>query len=264
MDALASDDLLTAGGLELTTFWGHALCLGTHEWVDWRIRPGTGDMARLATATYAKDQIFIIAHPQSRGEPACTGCTWRFGEMMPGSAELIEIWNGPWNGDSNNEQALALWYDWLNQGLHLVGTAGTDTHSAQDYGKPAFNVVFAEALTKAALLRALRAGHLYLTAGPQINLKAQTSGGEHWMAGDTIREPAAFTVAWANCPADLTQIRLIANGRELHQWEAGIRGEYHWNMAPDQASWVVVEIRGGNGDLHAITNPIYLEQTNGK
>jgi hypothetical protein len=216
-------------------------------------------MARIATATYANDQIFIIAHPQAIGDPACTGCTWRYGELMPGDARLVEIWNGPWEGDSNNEAALSLWYDWLSQGLSLVATAGTDTHQALDYAaKPGFNVVYAEALSEAALLKALRAGHLYLSAGPQLTFQARNESGEQWIVGDTVRQPVTFTVNWSNCPAD-AQIRLIANGRLLKQWLAGARGEYEWHMTPDQADWIVVEIRGGNGDLLAITNPIFLQ-----
>ncbi|MBI4641797.1 MAG: CehA/McbA family metallohydrolase [Candidatus Tectomicrobia bacterium] len=260
MDASATGDLLTAGGVELTTFWGHALCLGTRAWVDWRVRPGTGDIARLATTTYANDQVFIIAHPQATGDPACTGCAWRYGEMMPGSARLIEIWNGPWGGDSNNAEALSLWYDWLNQGLCLVATAGTDTHSTQDYAaKPGFNVAYAEALSEAALLKALRAGHLYLSADPRVTFEARSESGERWIIGDTVTKPVTFTVIWANCPDD-AQIRLIVNGRLLNQWMGGAHGEYEWNMTPDQADWVVVEIRGGNGGLLAITNPIFLQQ----
>lgn len=260
MDASATEDLLTAGGVELTTFWGHALCLGTREWVDWRVRPGAGDIVRTATVTYANDQVFIIAHPQAIGDPACTGCAWRFGEMMPGSARLVEIWNGPWECDSNNEQALSLWYDWLNQGQCLVATAGTDTHSAQDYAaRPGFNVVYAEALSEAALLKALRAGHLYLSAGPQVTFQARNESGQRWIIGDTVTQPVTFTVLWANCPAD-AQIRLIASGRLLNQWMAGAQGEYEWNMTPDQAGWVVMEVRGRNGGLLAITNPIFLQQ----
>jgi len=259
MDTSASGDLLTAGGIELTTFWGHAVCLGTREWVDWRVRPGTGDMARIATETYARDELFIIAHPQSVGDPACTGCAWRYGEMMPGDAQLVEIWNGPWGGDSNNEQALSLWYDWLNQGLRLVATAGTDTHSVRDYSaSPGFSVIYAEALSEAALLRALREGHLYLSAGPQIVFQARSESGEAWIMGDTVAQPVTFTVAWADCPAD-AQIRLIANGRLLDHWVAGTHGEREWNMAPHEAHWVVVEVRGGDGKLIAITNPIYLD-----
>jgi hypothetical protein len=258
MDASAANDLLTAGGIELTTFWGHALCLGRREWVDWRVRPGTGDMARIANAIYVSGQLFIIAHPQAQGDPACTGCTWRYGEMMPGNAKLVEIWNGPWGCNSNNENALALWYDWLNQGLRLVATAGTDTHGANDYAdKPGFNVVYAEHLSEAAILAALRAGHLYLSAGPKITFEARNEHGEKWITGDTVAQPVVFAISWVDCPAD-AQIRLIANGRLFDERMVGASGEYEWNMTPDQADWVLVEVRGGDGELLTITNPIFL------
>jgi hypothetical protein len=217
-------------------------------------------MSRVATETYASDGVFVIAHPQSTGDPACTGCTWRYGDMMPGTARLVEIWNGPWGGDSNNEEALSLWYDWLNQGRRVVATAGTDMHSIQDYAaKPGFSVVYAKDLSEAALLKALRAGHLYLSAGPQVTFQARNGSGERWIMGDTVTRPVTFTVIWADCPAD-AQIGLIADGRLLDQWMVGARGQYAWHMAPDQAHWVGVEIRGGDGELLAITHPIFFEQ----
>ena len=258
MDAATTPELLTAGGVELTSFWGHALCLGAREWVDWRIRPDSGDMARVAAAAYASDQAFIIAHPLSLGDPDCTGCAWRFGEMMPGSARLVEIWNGPWRGDSHNEAALALWYDWLNQGLRLAATAGGDTHGRHDYAaRPGFNVIYAESLTEVALLSALRAGRLYLSAGPQLAFEADDGRSAHWIIGDTVGQPATFTARWAGSPAD-AQIRLIANGRLLRQWQAGEAGETAWRTTPAEAGWLVVEIRGGGGEMLAVTNPIFL------
>ena len=173
-----SADLLTAGGTELTTYYGHAVILGAHQWIDWRIRPGNGDMQAIAAAAYAAGQVYIIAHPLSDGEPGCTGCSWRFGEMMPGNARLVEIWNGPWDDSSHNDQSLAMWYDWLNQGMHLAATAGTDAHGEHSHGpNPAFNVIYAEALTEAALLKGLMAGHLYLTAGPELSFAAAPLAG---------------------------------------------------------------------------------------
>jgi hypothetical protein len=258
MDAVGSEKLLTASGIELTTFWGHALCLGTRRWVDWRVRPGAGEMARIAEETYARDQIFIIAHPQSPGDPGCTGCTWRYNEMMPGTAKHVEIWNGPWQGDSNNEQALALWYDWLNQGLHLVATAGTDTHNARDYAaRPGFNVVYAEQLSERALLQALREGHLYLSAGPALLFAASSASGEQAIVGDTISQPVALTLRWSACPDD-AQVHVIANGRRWIGWAASGQGERTWPVSSAQAAWCVAEVRSADGDLLAITNPIFF------
>ena len=258
MDAAASETLLTAGGLELTTFWGHALVLGTREWVDWRVRPGTGDMTRIATAAYEAGHVYIIAHPLTIGDPLCTGCAWRYGEMMPGSARLVEIWNGVWEDYANNEKTLSLWYDWLNQGLRITATAGSDSHNAAKYAaKPGFSIIQAEALTQSALLAGLRAGRDYLSRGPQLHFEAHTIQGHVFGIGDTVNQKATFVARWANAEPN-TQLRVMANGRLLHQVAAADQGEFVWELRPDMADWLVIELRDGNGNMLAITNPIYL------
>ena len=263
MDAATDETLLASGGIELTTYWGHALCLGARAWVDWRMRPGTGDMARVAAATYAQGQVFVIAHPQADGEPGCTGCSWRFGEMMPGDARVVEVWNGPWDCDSNNEKALALWYDWLNQGLRLAATAGSDAHDPRDYASgPGFNVIYAEALSEAALLEGVLAGRLYLSSGPQLTFQAWSDDGATWMLGDTITRPAPhvpvhFVAHWRDCPPD-AEVRVIVNGRPLSALPAGVEGAHTWTLTPDEADWVTVEIRDKSGAMLAVTNPIFF------
>ncbi len=259
IDAAAEEGFLPAVGLELTTFWGHAVCLGTRQWVDWRIRPGEGAMARIADALYAAGQAFIIAHPQSAGDPCCTGCAWRFGDMMPGNARLVEVWNGPWAGDSGNEASLALWYDWLNQGYRLVATAGSDLHAATDYNRrPGFNVVYAEALTDAALIEALLAGHLYLSAGPRVSLQARDVAGTACMMGDAAAGPAEFALEWVACPPD-ARLRVIVDGKLLVERPAASdEGSHTWHMAAADGRWVLVEIRSRDGQMLALTNPIFL------
>jgi hypothetical protein len=257
IDARADSGLLTAGGMELTTFWGHALVLGTRQWIDWRFRPGDGMINRLATETYARGELFIVAHPGSAGDPYCTGCAWRFGEMMPGAARVVEIWNGPWAGDSNNELALALYYDWLNQGRRLVATAGSDTHSTADYAAgPGFNVVYAEELSEAALLRAIAAGHLYLSSGPQLSLEARTQDESCCMMGDTVTQAATVSVQWGRAPSGAT-LRVLANGQLLHQQVAGEAGRFTYDMTPGDADWLIAEVRSESGVLLAITNPLF-------
>ena len=261
IDALAGPDLLTAGGMELTTFWGHALVLGTRRWIDWRFRPGDGAINRLAEAVYARGELFIMAHPGSVGDPTCTGCAWRFGEMMPGAARVIEIWNGVWAGDSNNELALAFYFDWLNQGRRLVATAGSDTHSPADYtAGPGFNVVYVEALSEAALLRAIAAGHLYLSSGPHLVLEAQEQDGAHRMMGDIVVRAATVNVQWAHCPPG-AMLRVLANGQLLHQQAAGASDRFTYAMTPAEADWLIAELRAESGVLLAITNPIFFAQT---
>jgi hypothetical protein len=58
LDILTTDDLLVMGGMELTTFWGHALSLGTRRWIDWRVRTGERSMPQIA-ADVEKEGGFI-------------------------------------------------------------------------------------------------------------------------------------------------------------------------------------------------------------
>ena len=259
IDAAASPELLTAGGMELTTFWGHALVLGTRQWQDWRFRPGDGTIRRIAATADANRQLFVMAHPGSGGDPECTGCAWRYGEMMPGTTRAVEIWNGPWAGDSNNELALSYYYDWLNQGYRLVATAGSDTHSDGDYpAGPGFNVVYADNLSEAALLRAIGAGHLYLSSGPQLLLEAQTADGTVHPMGATVDRQATVRLHWQACPADAT-LRVVVNCQLLYRQPTGAAGSYEFLLAPTEANWLVAEVRSATGVLLAITNPIFWE-----
>ncbi len=259
MYAAATPDLLTLGGLELTTFWGHALCLGTRDWVDWRVRSGTGEMARIASETYAKEQVFIIAHPCAIGDPECTGCKWVYLDMMPGTSHLVEIWNTTWESESHNEQALALWYSWLNQGLRLVATAGTDTHSNEDYArKPGFCHIYVQEFSERGILQALRAGHLYVSAGPHVTLTARSGDGDELMMGDLFTgDVATLRLQWSDCPAD-AQVRVITDGKPLLEWAANSAGQRDWTLIADQVHWCVVEVRSADGEMLAVTNPIFL------
>lgn len=259
MEALTTPEILTCGGIELTTFWGHAVCLGAREWLDWRIQPGTGEMARLIATCESNAHVVVIAHPLAIGDPVCTGCTWRFWDTMPGTAHCVEIWNGTWESIfSNNEAALSLWYDWLNMGVRISATAGTDIHSAHDYAsQPGFNVVYAAELSEAALLQALRAGRLYLSSGPQLRFWAEGANGEQWMIGDTVDQTATFCIAWSGCSED-SRIRLMVNGRLRKEWVVQPEGTIYHDLSPAEADWAVVEARDGQGRLVAITNPIFL------
>ncbi|MCG8607444.1 CehA/McbA family metallohydrolase, partial [bacterium] len=148
----------------------------------------------------------------------------------------------------------------LNQGARLVATAGTDTHRAEDYAtKPAFNVVYAEELSEEAILKALRAGHLYLSCGPKIAFEAQGAAGQKWIMGDTVTRPAMFRIAWDDCEEG-ARICLISHGVPLKQWTAYTGGEHIWEMHPGESDWVLIEIRDAKNHMLAITNPIFLDR----
>ncbi|MBA3948009.1 MAG: CehA/McbA family metallohydrolase [Herpetosiphonaceae bacterium] len=257
-DRLARPELLTMGGIELTTYAGHALALGIRRWIDWRVRSGTRSMPQIAAEVEAAGGLFIIAHPMSVGDPICTGCDWRYRDMLPGPARCVEVWNGgEWEGESNNEDALALWYVWLNQGQRVVATAGTDIHGPLPPGaRPGFNVVYAESFSEAAILRAITQGHLYLSNGPQIEVHGRTEEGVSAGMGDSLPSGrTTITACWEGCTST-DRVRLIADGELLREQEAGERGEQHWQLAAGEAAWCVLELRDATGRLRAVTNPL--------
>lgn len=262
MDAARADDLLTMGGMELTTFWGHALALGRREWIDWRVRDGERTMQQIAAEVTTQGGTFIIAHPMSLGDPFCTGCQWRYEEMMPGTARVVEAWNGPWfNESSNNEEALPLIYRWLNAGHRLALTAGTDNHGreSRESASHGFNVVYAEDLSESEILRAIRAGHTYLSSGPALELNA-LGGAERAMMGDVLNVardvPIQLTTRCADCPAN-TELSLIVDGKPAEMMQVAANGSRSWELA--RAHWCLLTLRAADETMLALTNPIYFD-----
>lgn len=268
VDAAPRPDLLLIGGMELTTFWGHALALGVREWIDWRVRPsgdprGERTMEQIAAEVTARGGLFIIAHPKAIGDPECTGCRWVYEEMQPGSARAVEVWNDPWSSPSDNdEDALALAFDWLNRGYRLALTAGTDNHGGDMGGEPyGFNVVQADDLTEHAILSAVRAGRLYLSSGPRLALTAAVNG-QTFGIGDTVNAAngAEFRLnaQWQAAPPD-AQLSLIVDGVPSSTVRVGTEGAHAWTLKGGSGKWGVVTLRRADGVMLALTNPIYLD-----
>ncbi len=257
---------LGLGGLELTTFYGHALCLGARDWIDWRVRPGDGGMPAIVRAVQEAAQLFVIAHPFSVDDPYCTGCAWHYDQVMPGPARAVEVWNGPWAGNSGNANGLALWYGWLNRGERVVATAGTDAHGA--YGgrqELPFSVVYASGLNEAALLKGILGGHLYLSRAPSLVLSARSLAPwreQRAMIGDTLALPAGeaaeFACRWERCPAG-SRLRIIVDGRLRSEQEVAEGGLLDWRLQAGRDHWCLAELRDPGGDMLALTNPIYLQ-----
>lgn len=258
MRSLAGDDLLTMGGSELTTYFGHALALGTQRRYDWRITPGQRTIHDLLDEVERDGGIFIIAHPYSIGNPACTGCDWTYGDMMPGAARMIEIWNGNWDeGGDQNERGLRQWYDWLNAGYRMRATGGSDIHGAPPkpttYGR---DVVYADALTETAVLDGIRRGHLYLSQGARLELTADIGDGSQAMMGDIVPQAAAdLTITWSDAPAGAA-LRWIVEGEIESQHAVSAQGEI--TQAIVGKRWCVIELRDSVGMMLAVTNPIYF------
>jgi len=261
LESLATNDLAMMGGFELTTFYGHAVAWGVREWIDWRTGSNAPDSKRTITDAIrdvdTQGGMFIIAHPMSPGDPYCTGCDWQYPDVMRGIARLVEVWNGSWDGDSGNEEALQLWYKWLNQGFRMIATAGSDIHGDTEpiNGR---DVVFADELTEAMIVRAVKAGHLFLSSAPHLELTATArSIMNSVMMGDTVPgSQADLTVSWHSVPDQGATVRWIVDGETRSTLPADESGTNLLHI--DAAHWCVVELRAANGVMLAVTNPIFF------
>jgi hypothetical protein len=258
MDSLSSDELLTMGGFELTTFYGHALALGLRRAIDWRARPGARTMTDITAEVEAEDGLFVIAHPACPGDPTCTGCHWEYQDLMPGTAKLVEVCNEQFSSGSNNQGALELWYQWLNQGHRLYATAGSDIHGPADPTLEfVFNVVYAQELAEANILDGLRHGHSYLSSEPRLEFTGRTASGTALMGDSLVGDHAEFLARWTACH-ESDRVRVIVDGQVREELPSGTEGQQAWTLDDGQPHWCLIEVRDDKGNLRALTNPIFV------
>ena len=264
--SLADDELLILGGMELTTFHGHCLVIGTHDWVEWRATPAK-PMSTLASDVLATGALFIIAHPACIGYPICTGCDWQYSDMMPGVAAIIEVWNGDWSGRSQNELALRMYYNWLNQGHELVATAGTDIHDAfKSSDRPGYNFVYSDSLEANSLIDAIKKGRLYISSGPKIYVIPIKNQLATAIGALFPHEKTLLRIHWDMCPSDAI-IWLVQKSEETDipckstPIGEGSGGVVDISFDPSGTfDWVAIEVRDQAHELYALTNPTFFRK----
>ena len=85
---------------------------------------------------------------------------------------------------------------------------------------------------------------------------AQSDRGDQWLMGETIADPVTLQIAWSGCRPGATVVSLrtewdCTSGRRRRQ----VTRRGRWQ--PGQAHWVLLEVRGADGETLAITNPIF-------
>lgn len=263
-----ADGLLLIPGQEITTYYGHANSWGTTGWYDFRCRDA-GDMARVAHTVHAAGSLFSINHPQDKGSP------WTYGLLE--LADCVEVWQGPWL--PHNAEALALWDGELARGHRVVGVGGSDNHqgleshirAGRHIGLPT-TWVHAEALTPAAILAGIRAGHVMIAqgaAGPWLYLEADADGDGRYeaMMGDEICVRPGAMVRW-RCRAEGAEglrLRWVSPGGEAVLPVTAARWAHHWEAQAAQDGYLRAELLAGEDEDDAsltprlaLTNPIYL------
>ena len=200
-------------------------------------------------AAMASGAVVSICHPKPFGPP------WEYSNE--GGFNAIEVWNGPWA--QLNSASLARWDGLLRRGVRCAAVGGSDTHYLkhanaplrhQDaLGTPTTWVHVDGPPTVSAILAALREGRSFVSQsprGPQLYLEPDR--GRAGRVSVEVRDGAGATlmVLSDSGPLDAAPVNGPAWDRAFDV-PAGVR-------------YVRAQLVGANGDLHALTNPVWADQ----
>jgi predicted metal-dependent phosphoesterase TrpH len=263
------DDLLLIPGREITTFQGHANVFGVTAPLDFQLGgPRAPTMDRILDEVEAGGGLISINHPALPSGETCMGCGWT-AKTDFARIPAIEAINGV--NSSAPLSGVAFWETRLNAGLHVTAVGGSDNHdaslqAARGVGAPT-TVVHAENLSQDAILAAIRAGRVFVdvqgTRDRLLETTARAAGRKAGM-GDTLALPAGEDLR-----LEIHVARAAGGKAELHS-DAGLVLPPALDVAGDDATlsvalrgdgkkhWVRVDVRGPDGALWLLGNPIYL------
>jgi hypothetical protein len=239
---------LVIPGIEVTTYGGHWNAWGTDRWWEFRA-PESNAVERTMRAAMASGAVVSICHPKPFGPP------WEY--PNEGGFHAIEVWNGPWA--QLNAASLARWDGLLRRGVRCVAVGGSDTHylhrrdvaprHADSIGTPTTWVHIDGQPTVRAILAALREGRSFVSEtprGPQLYIEADR--GRAGRVGVEVRDGVGAT------------LMLLSDSGPL---DAAPVNDASWDRAfdvPAGVPFVRAQLVAANGDMRALTNPIWADQ----
>jgi hypothetical protein len=245
-------------GYEASLAGGHAHVVGVDQMYD-RGPAGNEDEAadsarKMADAIDADGGIFQANHPSYKADALPQSCEqmglaswkakqnlmhWKYGfEVVPNSIEV-------WNPTSLLAPAERYWECWLQRGVHMPVTAGSDTHGAQGQVGTPTTWVFARSRSERDIVRGIEQGRTTLSrlapalGGLRLLLEGDSDGDGKYesMIGDTVKPGSKLRVRADGLPGG-AMLRVRANGRTLvddAQLQPG--GSYEFK-APVEDGWV--------------------------
>ncbi len=288
-DAAETGVLLLAGEEMTNWFHGHATVTGLSpgDWIDFRQLPvrmplgkGAGRIRDCIMKARSCGAYISAAHPLR------LLVEWRFWDEAKADPEArpdgLEVWTGRFQYD--NWESLKLWDRCLCRGWKVWANGGSDIHGMHNEegfapGQPT-TVVYAESLSKAGILAALRQGRSYVARspeGPELYLTARGPGGQDEMMGGTVYGAAddQVEVSMRAVGGAGKQLVLIRDGKVV--MTAAITSNDQTVSVTQMVGgggYVRAELRGkGEASLlriwayrlgmEALTNPIFLVQRDG-
>ena len=228
-------------GVEVTTYGGHWNAWGTDRWWEFR-EPDTDAVSRAMQAAAASGALVSVNHPKPFG-PA-----WEYASAI--GFHAVEVWNGRWEG--LNHVSLGWWDQQLRAGrrpvalggsdLHRLKSSDPDTRHARNLGTPTTWARVGDDRTPAGVLAALRAGEVFVSAGP--------SGPQLFVE----REPEGVRVRVVG--ADHAALLMVSESGVM---DATNVPSDDWTMRcplPAPGGYVRAQVMDEYGQMLALSNPV--------
>jgi hypothetical protein len=271
------DDLLLIPGREITTFQGHANVFGPTGPMDFQLgSPHAPTLAAIETQVEKAHGLISVNHPGQPSGEACMGCGWTVKAADFSRIQAIEAVNGGSLSAAKGTDFLSgvpFWEARLDQGFRITAIGGSDNHDAGlDPSQPSAvgyptTVVHAAELSQPAILAAIRAGHVFVDAEGTRDRRLEVtagSGGRTAEMGDALAAPAgtAVKVSVHVLHAAGGSLALAGDGPKPKLADPRLGGDdatIAFEVAGDGARhWLRVDVRGPDGKLWLLGNPIYL------
>jgi len=248
------DRLLLIPGREVTTFQGHVNIIGMTAPLDFQLGgPRAPTLAHILDQAEAAGALVTINHPGLPSGEACMGCGWT-APVDFGRIAAVEVING--GISSGPLSGLPFWAARLNAGHRLTAVGGSDNHDATldlakaaSVGRPT-TVVYAETLSQDAILAGIRSGRVFIDVQGTRDRLLDVS----YVAGKLairVTHGAGGVVTLVGPGAPVLPERNLATDDETLTVDA----------PPTPKAWIRVEVRGPDGALWLLGNPVYLTPT---
>ena len=205
----------------------------------------------------------------------CRGCPWDYSDEQTGY-EFVDAWEvhtGPAGNDNPPASnpftltAIQRWDELRRAGHRITAVAVSDSHNAgrtpggitQAPIGQGTTVVYADALSEAAVERAVQLGHVFVkiwaSDGPDLRLDAVTEDGVEAMMGDPLAaKKAKFTARVLN--GSDRRLIVMRDGEELSSRDV-TSDDFTYEFEGDGAGDYRLQLQRGTA-VHALTNPITL------
>ncbi len=256
------DDLLLLRGREVTTYRGHANAVGERAFHDFRLPSPDASPAGILAPIAASGAFVSINHPRLPDGEACMGCGWNVtAPDVMRHVHGVEVVNG--DTASGPLSGWEFWARLLSAGHRLTAVGGSDEHTVDDdadrrLGRPA-TVVWATALSEAALVEGLKAGRVYVRtrgpAGPELlDFHAEQDGRRIEMGG-TVAAGRPLRLLASVSGADGQRLEWIVDGRVVNTVSLTATPQaFEWPAGT--ARWCALVVRDASGPT-LLSNAVY-------